>query len=206
VNLPDLRYLTADAEQFRTGLSPHYPILWALVRGLEAENTFEFGAGDSTRVFLDAAAATGGRHHSCSMEAKGAVLGGALATRPEWAWHHHGLSSEALKRLPAELGFDLVLHDGSHSEEIVREDLIAILPRIRRHGLLCIHDTLHSGCGAGMRAGVRAALKERGLHPLTLPFGFGLTLVRVDESAQAPIRIRRSKRGSEHRTELGDFV
>lgn len=205
--MSDLDYIWKEAAAFRIGLAPHYPLLYSAVVGLEANTVCEFGAGVSTRVILDALTVTGGHHWSVSTESREDVATRANILDNDFRWtHFQGLSEEWPPRLDESLRFDLVLHDGSHSADVVATDLTAILPRIRQHGLLLVHDSLHSYVGADVRKGLGTVLAAWGeqFELVTLPWAFGLTVVRVlGNQANGPVTIARQKAGSPHRTVVG---
>lgn len=168
---------TACFKARRTGLAPHYLTLYSCAVGLGAQRVFEFGAGESTAVLLTALQETGGRLDSVSPD-----VPAEERADPSARWQHHRCLSAALYPALAALGpFDLVLHDGSHSADVVAADLTAILPHVKQHGLVLVHDSYHSYVGSAVREGIdrgvflSGALCERA----TLPFGFGLTILVV---------------------------
>jgi predicted O-methyltransferase YrrM len=195
----------------RTGLAPHYPFLYSLVLGLGAQRVFEFGAGGSTEVLLAALNQTGGRLYSCSPDPAPEIQGPDPAQ-----WVYYGTTSDqALRHLPEAETFDLVLHDGSHSARVVEADLLAILPKVKIGGLVLIHDTLHSYVGREMRTAVTSVMDAYrldelddflgavGLHVVTLPFGFGLTILQMRATlaqTQEHVSLGPEKATSPHRT------
>lgn len=200
------------AERRETGLAVHYPLIWSLVVGLEARRVFEFGAGPSSAVLLDALehASSDGEHllesigtdptPACARPACRAV-GAAWSDHGGWR-HLTGLSQEMLPPQAAQMGpFDFVLHDGSHAADVVASDLRLIVPHVRQFGMLAIHDTQHSYSGEEMRRGVREGLQGVDYTAVTLPYGYGLTLVRIEASAHPSRVLTREKVGSPHRTE-----
>jgi hypothetical protein len=177
-------------EEFRTGLAPHYPIIYSLVRGLEARNVFEFGSGPSTDVILEALKLTGGKLTSVATKSDR-----DRSNNPQFTFHEM-LSSQALPLVKDQL-FDLVLHDGSHSYETVLFDLQTIIPQIKRFGLLLVHDTQHSYYVPGMPLALRFVLRDIKCSFTTLPFAYGLTIVRIEGNEQnGDIRITRGKPGA----------
>lgn len=214
----DLTYLVDEFDQRQRGLAPHYLTLYSLVRGLEARHVLEIGSGMSTRAILDALRETGGALTSISTDDRDGVIHAMRAapglveedeTTARWQ-HCSGLTDEALPDLvTAPQSYDLILHDGSHTEDVVHRDLVAALPRLRRFGLLLVHDTLHSHCGEGMQRALWRALDRAARFEaldftvITLPFGFGLTIVRAEtDQGQGTIAITRHKVGSHYVTEL----
>ena len=188
------------------GLAPHYLAIWSAVVGLEAEVVLEFGAGGSTVVVLEALAALGGeaptrrRLLSCSTESQAEIARRYGPMPPDVLWEHRQCLSEALD-LPPGGSFDFVLHDGSHAADVVEADLRLALPRLWRFGLAFVHDTQHSYVGNEMRSALRALLSTPPctLSSTTLPYGFGLTILRR-EDGDNPFTPQRRKRGSSHRT------
>ena len=178
---------------------------------MEAKAVFEFGSGVSTRVLLDALQRTGGSLISCSTEGRSQVCGGLLFENPRWL-HMPVTSDVALRRLRGEdpgvtrvsfEPFDLVLHDGSHAANTVSQDLAMIAPLVKQYGLILIHDTQHSYVGPQVREGLLTGLRGVEYSLTTLPYGFGLTIVRIEGNAEnGQVQITRGKVGSPHRTEL----
>lgn len=161
-----------------TGFSPHYLTLYSLVLGLRAQSVFEFGAGLSTSVILAALGRTGGVLTSCDVRGKASLANVRLPREPA-AWLF--LMGDSA-RYAADIGrgvYDFVLHDGSHEAAVVRRDLLGIIPRIRRNGLLLVHDTEHPDNPYGLREAVNAALVGVAHEAVTLPYGYGLTVVRI---------------------------
>lgn len=189
----------------RTGLAPYYPFLYSLVIGMGAQRVFEFGTGESTEVLRAALEQTGGHLVVCS-PVEGET--GTTTVKDGRMTRYQMLSSEVWKynHLGPDDLFDLVLHDGSHSADVVAADLAGILPRVRHGGLVLIHDTLHSYVGEQVREGVFLGRDGRhGEMPetarLTLPFAFGLTLVQVEGNAHlGPVSIGPDKPSSPHHT------
>lgn len=190
------------------GMALHYLLLHSLVLGLEARRTLEFGSGASTTIFLLAHRVTDGMHRSISMESRDEIDGGisAASSRSNWQ-HYQGLSSDMLPRVLAdkELLFDaepyeLVLHDGSHAADVVESDLRTILPHVGRYGLVLVHDTQHSYVGPEMQQAVRHILRDFDVSHVTLPFGFGLTILRVESAICGQILLTWTKTGSKHGT------
>lgn len=190
------------AREFReriTGLSLHYPFLYALVVGLGARRTLEFGAGGSTRVILDAGSS---EHVSVSTETKEQIAARGDIDPSCARWRHLQATLGDTGRKPLPDGpFDLVLHDGSHAADVVAADIAWAWPRLKRFGLLLVHDTLHSYCGAQVRAGLECGLGNARASRLTLPYGYGLTIVRR-EDGDVEVKPAKAKATSPHLTEL----
>ena len=163
----------------KTGFSLHYLTLYSLALGLEARRVFEFGCGLSSLTLLAALEKTGGdlitcdvRHFSeCGLERS--------FEEPRWDFRQ-GLSKEILASLGDEV-FELVLHDGSHTPDVVHEDLLQILPRVKKNGIVLIHDTEHPSKDYGLEAVVPSVFSEIRADLTTLPYGYGLTIARIRE-------------------------
>lgn len=194
----DLAYLFKPHFDFKRGFALHYLLLYSIVYGLETKTAYEFGAGLSTRVILDALEQTDGQLTSCSLKSREAI-GQGLASNPRWK-HHHMKSSQAVRELGKQK-FDFVLHDGSHKGEVVEQDLLAIVPHIKQFGILLVHDTQHSLVGEWMRDGMLKGLKGVEYSMVSLPYGCGLTIVRIEgNSKNGQIVVTRRKTNSENFT------
>ena len=74
-------------------------------------------------------------------------------------------------------GFDLVLHDGSHEPDVVEEELKAIVPCVKKGGLILVHDTRHPKLG--LESAAPRALAGTPHLTFTLPYGYGLTIIEM---------------------------
>ncbi|MEK7705630.1 MAG: class I SAM-dependent methyltransferase [Myxococcota bacterium] len=187
----------------RLGLALHYPLLHAAVVGMNAHDTFEFGAGGSTRVILDALPSVRSYHWSVSTETECSIRA-RYGICPNAGWSHKQSTSETARAMlngHDDLRFDIALHDGSHAADVVAADIAWMWPRLKHFGLLLVHDTQHSYCGAEVRSGVIAGLRTaRAIYTATtLPFGFGLTVVRR-EDGDTDVVPAPTKMGSAHST------
>jgi predicted O-methyltransferase YrrM len=206
-------------EEHKVGSALHLPFLYSAVIGLEAKHVFEVGAGVSTHAILCALKKTGGRLTSCSTDDPVTVAGqgkfdvfwghGEPGDAAGWT-HLQGQSQEKIPEYLAAANypwFDLVFHDGSHSGAVIQSDLGWLLPRVKRYGLVLVHDVLHSYSGREVRKGLWNALQKRPggakYSVVALPYGFGLAIIRVDAAAPGTpeITLKRSKVGSKHVTE-----
>ncbi len=154
------------------GFCRHYLTLYALTLGLEPENVFEFGAGSSSKVILSALEHGKGHLYSCDPRGFSRIEG---VQHPQWTFHH-GTGQSVISTLGDHRAFDLVLHDGSHEADEVTKDIRGILPYMKQDGILLLHDTIHTKFGL-MAAGEKA-LEGWPHEKVTLPYGYGLTMVR----------------------------
>lgn len=207
-------WILEEMTRAERGLSPHYLLLYAVVRGMEAQRVLEIGAGLSTRVLLQALQETGGRLESVSTESAATVranfLPGDLGA--EGWWHTAGLTMDVLPRLAGieawapggarrAIGpFEVILHDGAHNAATVEADLRLVLPLLRRFGLCLVHDTQHAVHGPGLAGAVARLRRDFDLSEVTLPYGFGLTMLRQESESAPPWEPKWRKVGSPHRT------
>jgi hypothetical protein len=186
--------------EFNRGFALHYFLLYSIVYGLEVKNSYEFGAGLSTKVILEALKETGGIHTSCSKSPREEICNGVINSNPKWI-HNQMLSDDAIKLLRKDDIFDFVLHDGSHKGIVVMKDLQVIVSHMKQFSILLIHDTQHSHLGSSMRSGVVKGLREVEHSIVTLPYGCGLTIVRIEGNKHnGKVEITRIKKGSKHTT------
>lgn len=178
---PDLSPIVARAHGAETGFARHYLSLYAMVLGLRAKRVCEFGAGFSTVTILKALEVTGGTLVTNDQRPRDQInvpedLFANSESRFEYA---RGSADEFLPRLKKE-AFDLVLHDGSHEFWQVFRDLRAVLPRVKRDGLVLVHDTNHPTFPY-LKYAVTLALWVTGTRyeKMSLPYGCGLAVVRV---------------------------
>lgn len=171
-----------DASQ--SGFTQHYVFLLGLIRGMRPENMLEFGCGLSSIIAADTLSKTGGKLTTLDVRDindTGNTEQDLKTYAGTWTYVR-GDSRKTVKTLP-DIGFDLVLHDGSHEWRTVLKDIRAILPKIKKNGILLVHDTMHPQLGRGMRLAVRLALLFTPHKKLTLPYGYGLTFVRIYKSS-----------------------
>ena len=212
--MSDLSYIFRLAKEFKTGLAPYYPLIYSIVVGLETKYAFEFGTGASTGVILDALKETEGKLISCSTDPVRKVFESFSDENKKLEhlnWTHFPVvSDEALQTIPEEIKFDFVLHDGSHSADVVERDLLQIVPRMKEYGVLLIHDVLHSYSGEGMIRGIKEGMEKaidyRNFNDVTLPYAYGLGIITVHgklNKKNGRVQVTRNKQGSEHTTDLG---
>jgi cephalosporin hydroxylase len=158
--------------------------LYSIVLGMESKNVFEFGCGFSTTAILTALYLTGGKlitndirplSENCPPYLDKSYEG---VVNNSW-WEFICASSDiALKDIVTrETVYDVILHDGSHTPNVVIADLKALLPKTKTGTIILLHDTNHPT--ANYRLDIVA--KELDLPNITLPYGYGLTIMTVDK-------------------------
>lgn len=175
LNLRDL-VLTHHGKEF--GFSLHYMTLYSMVLGLEAKQVFEFGCGYSTRAILKALERTNGRLITNDVrpaEDCKVFNEGDIPSKFRWLFYQ-GLSKDVLPTIKFQ-PLDLVLHDGAHNVPTVYEDIRFIVPHMKVNSLLVIHDTDHKYIE--INNAITKALKNINHEKITLPYGCGLTIVKI---------------------------
>ena len=181
---PNLDFIVKKHHLNDTGLTRHYLTLYSIVLGMESKNVFEFGAGFSTQVIVEALKLTNGKLTSVDMR--------PLFTREDipsdfldnnkdiWSFNE-GNSLNVVPTLDHSECYDVVLHDGSHTGTEVTQDLNNIAPYVKSGGLVLIHDTAHYDLGPEMRQGLLNSdlIKNYKHDGSTLPYGYGLTIVKI---------------------------
>ncbi len=164
----------------QTGFTKHYLTLFSIVEGLEAKNTFEFGTGISSKVILSALDYTKGTHTSCdirNIDCTGLTTKYLENNKHRWTYLQQNstvLTKQQLKRAGP---FDFVLHDGSHKPIEVLYDIRKIIPFMKMDSILLIHDTLSPN--ESLLQVIIQALDFNEYELLSLPYGYGLTIVRI---------------------------
>lgn len=172
--------LLEKMDNSRAGFTRHYAFLFGLVRGMRPQRVLELGCGLSSIVILEALARYGGHLTTLDMrniEDTGNTAADIEKYRSIWDYVQ-GDSQASLQVLP-ETGFDLVLHDGSHEWKTVLKDMRKVVPKMKKNGILLVHDTQHPELGRGIRLAVRLGLLFVPHHKVTLPYGYGLTVIRI---------------------------
>ena len=165
--------------------SKHLLAIYSLAIGCSARMMAEIGIGTSTRALLAAAQTTNGRLYSCSTQPE----------RHEELLNLYPVTKRWRLSLAAPLKFatslpeplDFVLHRDATDSNSLEMVLDALLPRMRQFGIIVIHDTQHPHQGRALSEGVRRIASRHEITSVTLPYSGGLTVVRVEESAQPPI-------------------
>jgi predicted O-methyltransferase YrrM len=160
--------------------------LYSIILGMECENVAEFGSGFSTKCIFEALKITEGRlvtFEQISKHQNEKWFSNEMMSAQEEKWRF--VQGNSLQTVPAfeHNPYDVVLHDGSHTASEVTVDIDNILPHIKSGGLLLLHDTSHYDLGADMLNGIENSnIKNYNHELLTLPFGYGLTIIRLLES------------------------
>ena len=165
------------------GTSKHLLILYSMVIGVGAKTIVELGLGQTTGVLRTAAMETGGTLYTCDFDRRRFEY--ALAEQDDhWKLYLED-SASFLAKLPEP--FDFVMHDAAHHYLAVKRDLEAIIPRMRKFGIICVHDTQQIDLSRDMLAAVRDATRNFSVSVTNLPFNAGLAIIRVEASSHPPI-------------------
>jgi hypothetical protein len=163
--------------------SKHLLILYSLVVGMNAQVIAEIGLGQTTGALRAAAALTGATVHTCDFDKR--------------RYHHLLAQQDAhwklclepsttfIERLPEPI--DLVMHDGAHDYLNVKRDLELLIPKMRRFGMICVHDTQETDLYRDMLAAIKDAVAGFSVSLTNLPFSCGLAMIRVESSRHPPI-------------------
>ena len=192
---PNLDFIVKKHHLNDTGLTRHYLTLYSIILGMESKNVFEFGAGFSTQSMIEALKLTGGKLTSVDMR--------TVESRTDFPFNfendnkdiwsfHNGNSLDVVPTLDHNKCYDVVLHDGSHTGSEVTKDLDNIVPYVKTGGLVLIHDTTHYDLGPEMRRGVANSklIKEYKHDGSTLPYGYGLTIIRLLDNPHNNERVK----------------
>ncbi len=172
-----------DAFELPYSTSKHLLILYSLVVGLRAKVIVDLGLGMTTGAIRGAAQKTGGVVYTCDSDRRRFE---ELLNQQDEHWRLHlELSETFIPKVPHPI--DFVMHDGSHIYQNVRRDLELLLPRMRRFGLICVHDTQQPDLCHDMLGAIRDATAQARVSVTNLPFGAGLAVIRVEESVYPSI-------------------
>lgn len=164
-----------------TGFSRHYLTLYSLVLGMEAKEVFEFGCGASTKAILAALERTGGKlitNDARTLEETGNTWEQLGPHRDAGRFEFIQGKSETTYPRIRQGKFDLVLHDGSHEWRTVARDLRVVARRVKQDGIILVHDTEHVPT-FHLKLAVWLGMFGRRHEVLTLPYGYGLTIIRI---------------------------
>lgn len=185
-----------------SGSSLHLLVLYSLVIGLNAKIILELGLGQTTGVLRAAAAQTEATVHTCDENQRRFEH---LLEEQDDRWRLYLESSRSfLKKVPEPV--DLAMHDGAHDYQTVRRDLEQIIPKMRKFGIICVHDTQQTHLYRHMLAAIQDAVKSFSVSVTNLPYGAGLAIIRVESSPHPPILPRTGTLGEgEPETLLAEF-
>lgn len=162
------------------GFRLHYLTLFSVIYGMEAKNVFEFGSGYSSQVILNALKQTGGKLTTVEMrQIEDIGNNKEVLAREVGRWRFINKdSASALKEDIKNEAFDVVLHDGAHETKLVIRDIRGIVRHMKQDSILLVHDTNHTGFPY-LRWAVRIALFPYRYEMTTLPYGAGLSIIRI---------------------------
>lgn len=175
--------LFAAFEDASVSTSKHLLILYSLAVGLNARLIVDLGIGSTTRALRAAARRTHGVVMSCDCNIDG--FSNLLPQQDEHWRIYLGASEVFLQSLREPI--DLVVHDAAHDYFQVKLDLTLILPKMKRFGLICIHDTQQTDLHSDMLTAIRDATKKFEVSITNLPFNCGLAVIRVEETRHGAI-------------------
>jgi hypothetical protein len=160
------------------GTSKHLLILYSLVIGLRAKTIVEFGLGQTTGALRAAALQTGGIVHTCDFDNR--RFRHILSEQDEHWKLYLEPSSSFFHKIPEPI--DLVMHDGAHDYLNVKRDLEALIPKMRKFGIICVHDTQQCDLYRDTLAAIRDATRKFSVSVTNLPFNSGMAIMRVESS------------------------
>jgi predicted O-methyltransferase YrrM len=163
--------------------SKHLLVLYSLVVGLNAKVIVDFGLGQTTGAIRTAAAVTGGTVHTCDFDKR--RFEPILAEQDDRWRLYLEPSSAVIPKVPAPI--DFVMHDGAHDYTNVKQDLEGLLPKMRKFGIICVHDTQQPDLSREMLAAIGDASANFAVSITNLPFSAGMAIIRVEESAHPAI-------------------
>lgn len=161
----------------------HYPLLYSMVRGTGAKKAIDIGIGKTTAVMRAAMEENGGVLYSCDFDEK--RFANLLESQTD-KWRL-SLCDSAVFIASIEAPIDFACHDGAHDFAHVRRDLRALIPKMRKLALICVHDTQVIGLAEGMLLAIEDIAREFPITYTHLPYSCGLTLIRVEDSVHPPL-------------------
>lgn len=160
----------------KKGFARHYLTLYSIILGMEAKSVLEVGAGFSTPTILKALEITGGTLMTCDMRPIEGTGNKPESLKKYSNWKYlQGKTEKTLKDLIGP--FDVVLHDGTHEFRDAYRDLRRIIPLVKKNGLILVHDTEHRAFR--LKLAVKLATLFCRHEKATLPYGYGLTIIRI---------------------------
>jgi hypothetical protein len=166
------------------GFGRHLLILYSLAVGLKAQCILDLGLGSTTRALRLAAKDTGGVVYSCDCDI---ARFSSLTAQLDASWKLFlGPSEKFISSITQPI--DLVCHDAAHDYLQVKLDLSLLLPKMRKFGIICVHDTQQCDLAGEMLTAVRESLEGRKFSVVTIPFNCGLTIIRIEEGILPEIK------------------
>lgn len=163
--------------------SKHLLTIYSIAVGLNAKKIVDLGIGTTTRALRMAAARTGGVVYSCDVDV---ARFSELMAQQDAHWKFFiGASEKFLDQLEGPL--DFVMHDAAHDYYQVKMDIERILPKMKRFGIICVHDTQQIDLSQEMLAALKDGLRGQPISITNLPYSSGLAIIRVEESAHPAI-------------------
>ena len=174
----------SDRHDPMSDMYQHLLVLWTTARFLPALTVVELGTNDgtSTLPLLKAAAENSGVMHSVDIAPCPAAVAAVARYQLSPWWRFHMMSTAAFAASPAcPTSIDLLFIDADHGYDSVKHDFEAFAPRVRRGGLILMHDYLLE-----QPAGVKQFIEELKLKAWTpatyeiavLPYCYGLVIIR----------------------------
>lgn len=156
--------------------SKHLLVLYSLAVGLNAKVILDLGLGQTTGALRAGALRTGGVVHTCDFDKR--RFQHILPEQDEHWKLYLEPSSSFLEKVSEPV--DLVMHDGAHDYYNVKRDLEAIIPKMRKFGIVCVHDTQQPDLSQDMLGAIRDATKKFAVSITNLPFSAGMAIIRVE--------------------------
>ena len=169
--------------QLPDGTSKHLLILYSLAVGTNAKVILEFGLGRTTGALRAAARCTGGVVSTCDFDKR--RFAGLLELQDaQWQLFLEP-SQRFMKRFPGPI--DFVMHDGAHDFDNVLADLDSIIPKMRKFGLVCVHDTQEPDLYRDMLGALTEISRRYAVSMVNLPFASGMAIIRVEEGLEPAV-------------------
>ena len=172
----------------RYSTSKHLFLLYSLVRGLNAKHILEIGFGRSSFVLMKAVHETGGQFIVCDKKGLGKNEGFQyLLSKQERGViiYLHGKSPLAWEYLSESRGgldfaFLDYFGDKNLNIEFCIKEIEYCLSFMKKNGIIAIHDTFVDEYGV---KDILGNLSDKDYKYITLPYCYGLTLIRKTESS-----------------------
>ena len=160
----------------RYSTSKHLWVLYSLICGLNAKHVGEIGFGRSTITILYTLGLTGGKLVCCDRFDYRDMIPSSYRGRYTYI---HGDSGKFYKH-PKVKGLDFLFLDYMSSRkksvESCYKDLKKAIKLMKTNGIIAVHDTNEKKYNVG--AAFEMIKKKKGLEVLTLPYNYGLGLIR----------------------------